>query len=151
MRSSPSSTTRTGKTTSAIVDTTVLYAYTDRTDHGHVRCIEFLDSFPGTLLVPTLILGETAYLLGKRRGAAAEIVFLNSVVGGELIVEQPTQKDLARIAELVWRYRDLPLGTADASVVALAERLDVKTIATLDRRDFSVVRPRHVEAFKLVP
>lgn len=78
-------------------------------------------------------------------------MFLNSVVEGELIVEQPTQKDLARIAELVWRYRDLPLGTADASVVALAERLDVKTIATLDRRDFSVVRPRHVEAFKLVP
>ena len=56
-----------------------------------------------------------------------------------------------RIAELVHTYRDLPLGTVDASVVAAAERLKISTIATLDRRDFSVVRPAHVEAFELIP
>jgi len=56
-----------------------------------------------------------------------------------------------RAAELVAAYRDLPLGTVDAAVVAAAERLEVTRIATLDHRHFSVVRPRHVEAFELVP
>jgi predicted nucleic acid-binding protein len=56
-----------------------------------------------------------------------------------------------RIAELVWEYRDLPLGTVDASVVTAAERLDIAEVATLDRRHFSVVRPTHAEAFELLP
>ncbi len=56
-----------------------------------------------------------------------------------------------RIAELVSVYRDLPLGTVDASVVAAAERLGVTEIATLDRRHFGVVRPAHVDAFELLP
>jgi predicted nucleic acid-binding protein len=45
----------------------------------------------------------------------------------------------------------LPLGTVDASVVAVSERLGTHTIATLDRRHFSVVRPAHIPAFDLVP
>ena len=61
------------------------------------------------------------------------------------------RRDWLRIAQLVEQYRDLPLGTVDASVVAAAERLGVSTIATLDRRHFSVVRPKHVESFELLP
>jgi predicted nucleic acid-binding protein len=52
---------------------------------------------------------------------------------------------------LVAEYRDLPLGTVDASVIATAERLDATEVATLDRRHFSVVRPRHEVAFQLLP
>lgn len=48
-------------------------------------------------------------------------------------------------------YRDLPLGTVDASIVAAAERLRVSEIATVDRRRFSVVRPNHSVAFTLLP
>lgn len=55
------------------------------------------------------------------------------------------------MSELVEQYADLPLGTTDASVIALAERLDINEIATLDRRHFTVVRPRHVDAFTLLP
>jgi len=55
------------------------------------------------------------------------------------------------MVELVARYHDLPLGSVDASVVAAAERLGISTIATVDRRHFSVVRPAHVSAFELVP
>jgi len=60
-------------------------------------------------------------------------------------------RDWLRIAELAAVYRDLPLGTADASVVAAAERLGITRVATLDRRHFSVVRPLHVDAFDLLP
>ena len=55
------------------------------------------------------------------------------------------------MAELVVRYGDLPLGTTDASVVALAERLKIDEVATLDRRHFAVVRPSHTSALKLLP
>lgn len=66
-------------------------------------------------------------------------------------IEPVTRQDAHRVAELVEQYADLPLGGIDASVVAIAERLGFDTVATLDRRDFSVVRPAHVEAFTLVP
>jgi uncharacterized protein len=55
------------------------------------------------------------------------------------------------MAELVETYADFPLGTTDAAVVAVAERLQIIDVATLDRRHFSVVRPWHVEAFTLLP
>ena len=55
------------------------------------------------------------------------------------------------MAELVEIYADFPLGGTDASVIALAERLDAPVVVTLDRRHFDAVRPRHIEAFELVP
>jgi uncharacterized protein len=94
---------------------------------------------------------ELAYLLSTRLGAEAEVRFLGDLAGGALIVDSVVPRDWLRIAELVWKYRDLPLGTVDASVVACAERLGATTIATLDRRHFSVVQPLHVSAFTLVP
>lgn len=59
--------------------------------------------------------------------------------------------DLGRVAELIETYADLRLGAVDASVVATAERLGAVTIATLDLRHFTVVRPKHTDAFRLVP
>jgi predicted nucleic acid-binding protein len=67
------------------------------------------------------------------------------------VTETIAAPDWLRIAELVWEYRELPLGTVDASVVTAAERLDIAEVATLDRRHFSVVRPTHAEAFELLP
>jgi predicted nucleic acid-binding protein len=63
----------------------------------------------------------------------------------------PTAGDLARAADLVEQYSDLPLGTTDACIVALAERLDITELITLDQRHFNVVRPRHTEALTLIP
>ncbi len=55
------------------------------------------------------------------------------------------------MSDLVEMYANLPLGAADASVIAVAERLELAEVATLDRRHFTVVRPRHVNAFTLLP
>lgn len=94
---------------------------------------------------------EVSYLLGTRVGVETEVRFLGDLAAGELLPEPVEASDWLRIAELVAKYRRLPLGTVDASVVAAAERLEGQTIATLDRRHFSVVRPRHVDALELVP
>ena len=101
------------------------------------------------LVVPALVVTEATYFVGRRLGAAAEATFLRGIA--TLDVEGPTSDDLTRMAELVEEYADFPLGGADASVVALAERLEADTIITLDRRHFAAVRPRHGEAFTLLP
>ena len=84
---------------------------------------------------------EVVYLLATRLGVDAEVRFLGDLASGNLIPEPVASSDWLRIAELVARYSDLPLGTVDASVVATAERLAITQVATLDRRHFSVVRP----------
>jgi predicted nucleic acid-binding protein len=70
---------------------------------------------------------------------------------GAYRVVHPTDADLARAAELELAYEDLALGFVDASIVALCERLGETNLATLDRRHFSVVRPRHCSHLTLVP
>lgn len=110
-----------------------------------------LEGHPGPLIVPQLVVTEVAYLLETRLGAEAEVRFLGDLAAGDLIAEPVRPADWIRIAELVSAYRDLPLGTVDASVVATAERLRLVRLATLDRRHFTVVRPAHAHAFEIVP
>ncbi|GAA3727104.1 hypothetical protein HDA32_003634 [Spinactinospora alkalitolerans] len=102
------------------------------------------------LRVPTLILTEVCQLLEPRCGSRVEAAFLRSA-GLELDLVEPTSADYARMAELVEKYADLPLGAADASVVATAERLGITEVATVDIKHFSIVRPRHCERFTLLP
>lgn len=66
-------------------------------------------------------------------------------------MEDLTEADCERAAVLVEEYADLSLGTTDAVVVAVSERLGCTDVATLDRRDFTVVQPAHIEAFTLLP
>jgi hypothetical protein len=98
-----------------------------------------------------LVAAEVANLLEKRLGSEAEARFVRELAVGELVAEPVHDADWLRILALVTRYRDLPLGTVDASIVAAAERLGVRRIVTLDRSHFGVVRPKHVDAFELVP
>jgi predicted nucleic acid-binding protein len=55
------------------------------------------------------------------------------------------------MADLVRQYADFPLGTADASVIAVAERLGATHVASIDHRHFRAVRPAHCAAFELLP
>jgi predicted nucleic acid-binding protein len=98
-----------------------------------------------------LVVTEIAYLMASRLGTEAEFRFLAELGRGSFITEPVALSDWPRIAELVWTYRDLPLGTVDASLIACAERLNVGELATLDRGHFLVVRPAHVAAFRLFP
>ena len=134
-----------------IVDTGVLYAVLDRRDKHHQAATELIAATDAVLRVPMLVVAEVAHLAGKRLGAAAEVRFLGGLALGEIVAEPVHPADWEQMAELVARYRDLPLGTVDASLVTLAERLGETRVATFDRRDLSVVRPRHCEGFTLLP
>ncbi len=126
-------------------------ANADESQIAHQACAELLRNHPGPLVVPHLVITEVVQLLGSRAGPEREVRFLTNLDEGVLFAEPVDAADWLRIAELVWRYQDMPMGTVDASVVAAAERLGVSEVATLDHRHFSVVRPRHVDALTLLP
>ncbi len=123
----------------------------DSGDPSHAACLRLLEGHRGPLFIPVLVVTEVTYLLAQRAGHQVELRFLADLVLGTYEASGLQETDWVRIAELVATYRDLRLGTVDASVVALAERLRITQIATLDHRHFSVVRPAHVEAFELLP
>lgn len=132
-----------------IVDSGPLIAVANQADPDHSSCLELLQSPGYELVVPTLCIAEVAYVLQSRHGSAVELRFLRGL--GAFDVQAPTREDWLRIAEIVEQYRSFPLGTVDASIVALAERLETDLILTLDHRHFRAVRPRHADYFTLLP
>ena len=128
-----------------------MYAYVDGDDAHHEASLELLETHPGPLVVPILVVAEVTYVLATRLGVEPEVRFLGDLASGAFAIDTVPAGDWLRIAELAATYHDLPLGTVDASVIAAGERLDVGEVATFDRRHFGVVRPRHVEAFTLLP
>ncbi len=134
-----------------LVDTGPLLATADRNDADHQACRALLEKDAGPLVTSALVIAEASYLLDRELGPVADAALFRSIVDGDLRVEPLQLADWTRIAELVEDYSDLRLGGTDASLIALGERLGVARIATLNHRDFAVVRPRHVRAFTLLP
>jgi predicted nucleic acid-binding protein len=134
-----------------LVDTGLLVAAANRRDTHHRASVQALAAALPPRLVSGMVVAEVAYLLARDAGSSVEAEFLRSFKTGFLAVVDHTADDLARAAELVEQYADLPLGATDACLVALAERLDIAELATLDHRHFNVVRPRHVQALTLIP
>jgi predicted nucleic acid-binding protein len=133
----------------AIVDAGPLIASANAADPAHRRSIDVLSDTRLRLVVPALVVAEATYGIAGRLGPISEAAFLRGLAS--LDVEAPEAGDWKRMGDLVEQYAALRLGGTDASVVALAERLDARTVITLDRRHFTVVRPKHCDAFELLP
>lgn len=133
----------------AVIDSGPLFAAADLDDDDHDAVLQALSAANLHLVVPALVVAEVTYFIASRLGPAAEAAFLTGLA--QMEVEAPLTDEWGRIAELVNLYADFPLGGTDASVIALAERLGTDTIVTLDRRHFAAVRPKHCEAFTLLP
>jgi predicted nucleic acid-binding protein len=134
-----------------LIDTGPLVAAANRNDTHHQASTGVLAAARQPRLVPGMVIAEVGYLLARDADSSVESRFLRSFKTGFLDIVSPTADDLVRAAELVEQYADLPLGTTDACIVALAERLKITELVTLDQRHFNVVRPRHVEVLTLTP
>jgi hypothetical protein len=134
-----------------IVDTGPLVATADRADRDHAACRELLETDEGPLVTTAMVIAEAAYLIDRQLGAKAEASLYTSIIDGQVEVADLDITDWQRIQDLVGTYADLRLGGTDASVITLAERRGALRIATLNRRHFAVVRPRHTDAFQLLP
>ncbi len=124
-----------------VIDSGPLLALFDRDDAHHARVRKVLKENADLVLCTTWpVLTETSALLASRVGKETEIEFLEWVIAGGVTVEPLDNPDLERMAGLVRKYRDLPFDFADASVAALAARLGVEQIMSVDS-DFDVYRP----------
>ncbi|MGH7755816.1 MAG: type II toxin-antitoxin system VapC family toxin [Vulcanimicrobiaceae bacterium] len=119
------------------LDTSAVFAIANRRDPDHERVRRVLEADPGPYVVPAGALAEMTFLIEDRLGWKALDAFLADLAEGALCFDCGND-DFARVRELAERYRDLPLGAADASVIACGERLG-RRVLTLDRRDFEVV------------
>ena len=134
-----------------VLDTGPILALLDAGDPAHARSVAMVEEVNEDLVVPTCVLVEIDYWTHKLLGQPTWDVFVDDLAAGAYRLELLTLEDLVRAAELERRYAELDLGLVGASVIALCERLGETKVATLDRRDFSVVRPRHCEALRLLP
>lgn len=132
-----------------LLDTGPLVAAIDRSGNHHARCAALLESAEGPLLVPATVIVEVCWLVEERPGI--EAAFPEAVAAGEFGHVPVTTSGITRTAELVRTYADLPLGAVDVSLAAIAERLKLTDVATLDRRHFTVVRAKHAKALNLLP
>lgn len=134
-----------------VLDTGPLLALLDADDPDHERCLVMVDEIAEDLVVPAPVLVELDYWVVKLLGAEAWTIFVEDLVRGAYRLQNLDEDDLMRAAELEGVYATLDLGLVDAAVIATCERLEETKVATLDRRDFSVVRPRHCDALRLLP
>ncbi len=133
----------------AIVDTGPLVAAANRADPKHRVCLKALQAAEYALVIPALCVAEVSYLLQSKKGPDTEAAFLRGLERFD--VQAPIGREWIRIAKLVEQYADFPLGGTDASIVALAERLNTEILITLDKRHFENVRPAHCDRFRLLP
>lgn len=134
-----------------ILDTGPLYASLDRSDADHPACRALIESADEPLLIPGPVLVEVDYWIGQRLHAGVLIALLADIEAGAYIVVDLAAQDYARVRELCDRYADADIGFVDAAVLAIVERLGESKLATLDRRHFSLLRPRHRESIDLLP
>lgn len=134
-----------------ICDTGPLYAAMDRSDADHAGCAKLLAETGEQLLVPSPVLVELDWLAGQRLGPRPFGELLGDIEDGTVTVVDLDRSDYVRVRELLAAYADSDVGFVDAAVLAVVERLRETKLATLDRRHFRLLRPRHVDALELVP
>lgn len=132
-----------------LVDAGPLVALADRTDAHHTACLRALENLRGPLATVWPALTEAVYLV--RRWPAAQMELLNLVETGALRLLPFGRDDMPRVKALMTKYRDLPMDLADAALVRVAEREAIRTIFTVDRRDFALYRPLGLGRFKIIP
>lgn len=134
-----------------ILDTGPLYASLDRSDADHARCRALIESCDEPLVIPAPVLVEVDYWIHVRMHPGVLVALLDDIVAGAYSVVELLPEDFARVRELCDRYADADIGFVDAAVLAVVERLREPKLATLDRRHFGTLRPRHVDALELLP
>ena len=130
-----------------LIDSGPLIALFDSSDQYHQKALEFIKKNKSPLITTIASITETLHLLDFNRNA--QIDFLEWVSRGSVEIHTIENADFQRIKELTEKYRDLPMDFADSCLVLLAEKLDINTIATIDR-DFSIYRIKGRKKFKII-
>jgi uncharacterized protein len=138
-------------TTPILLDSGFLYALFESKDRFHEAVYTIIDAYNYIPIVPDITLGEVTYLARRAGGISGPIHILRSLEEAGFQLEPLLYQDIRRAYELLGIYRDIDLDFVDSCVIAIAERLNIQHIGTIDQRDFRIIRPRHCDFFQLLP
>ena len=132
-------------------DTSAFVALLSKRDPEHKACIETLDkqSKLSRFYTTESCLTEVSFLLPQNQNLRQKLQQMLELLNIEVVALSKTQ--LGRVYELMDKYNDLPMDFADAALTAACENQDIRYVFTLDRKDFSIYRPRHCARFKILP
>jgi uncharacterized protein len=134
-----------------LLDASAVVAAADAADLNHRAAVAWFERVDEPLLLGALSLGELDLLLQRELGSAATDAVVRSLVAGAIRLVPPTPEDLARAAQLMAEAAEHRPRLADALLVAAAERLGIRRVASFDRRPLAVFRPRHVRSLDFEP
>ena len=134
-----------------LADTSGLLALFNAREPSHAATVSALSLNREPLVVSPYILAELDYLVATRLGVDAELAVLAELASGAYVLPGQGVADLGAAIDVIRRYADQDIGLADASLVVLAERYGTRTVLTLDRCHFTVLRPLSGGRFRLLP
>lgn len=134
-----------------LLDTGFVYAVLNRTEQYHGAVTKVARETRDVMLLPTPVIVEVAYLLLRDVGTAAVAEFAGSLSSTDMVLVDPVASDYQRVAAVMRQYHDARIDLVDALIVAMAERLNIRRILTIDQRHFRMFRPTHVPAFDILP
>jgi predicted nucleic acid-binding protein len=134
-----------------IVDTSALLAYFDANEPDHDAVANVIEESDEPLVVSPFVVAELDYLVATRVGVDAELAVLGELSSGAWDLASVGASELELASTVIKKYRDQHIGVADASIVVLANSHRTRTIATLDRRHFTVLRPIAGGRFAVLP
>lgn len=134
----------------SLIDTGFLFAVLDESDEKHQAC-SMIFANEQNVLLPEVVLPELAYLVIRSLGYKVFFDLIDYLLDRQIPLISMTSTDLERVKEILEQYEDGKLDFVDAAIMAIAERLEIERILTVDRRDFGIFRPRHCAAFEIVP
>jgi hypothetical protein len=137
--------------TDSLLDSSFLYALFRKDDPDHQAVRRAFASQNINFILPQIVLTEAAWLFNRAGGASLAATFLELLSASELPLEAITYVDCRRASELMRNYAHAKLDFVDCCIISLAERLHIQQVATLDRRDFSIVRTKNGHFLSIVP
>jgi uncharacterized protein len=136
--------------TDTLIDAGPLIALLSRSDSYHASCVPLFRELNCPFVTTLPVITEAMYFLATYGGSAGREALWRMIHRGDLLLEHPGPQELKRMDELMQKYGDLPMDFADASLVAVAERLSLDRVFTLDRGDFSVYRLNGKQPFTII-
>ena len=134
-----------------VADTSALLALFNRREPAHAAVRAVVEAEVEPLIVSPYVVAELDYLVATRLGVESELAVLAELAGGAYHLASMPAEQLDRARSVVERYRDLGIGVADASMVVLADQYQTRSVLTLDRRHFDLLRPLDGGHFRILP
>ncbi len=138
-------------TNNVLVDSSFLFCLFNANTKQHADVKKASQQIRGQLIILNITLTEVAFLFRRIGGVPATASFLTSFVAGQPNLMSVNSVDLIRARNIMNAYPQSELDFVDCCIVAVAERLNIAQIATLDNRDFGIIRPKHCDYFEIIP